>query len=345
MGSPKSPETRVRVAVIGAGGIARSVHLPSLSEMADVEIVAICDMIESKAREMAAKYGIPKVYTLYKEMLAREGDGLDAVFVLVEPANLFHVVWFCLDSGFPVFMEKPPGITRFQAESLARKSDEVGKILQVGFNRRHIPVVRRALELVRERTQVTHVEGCFYKFGTGAFDRGSLSAFMSDTVHAVDLVRAMAGGEAVKVAGIQASWNEPYPNLWAAVVQFDNGVSGVIKANYQAGGRVHRFEAHGPGVSAFINLGFGGADCDATLLSHAGKAQYSLAAAGTGKGGLLQLDGRELAGSDQFYRFYGFYQEDRHFIDCLQNGRVPETSIQNAVGSMRLAEMIVTNVI
>jgi predicted dehydrogenase len=345
MVSQEKSQAPVRVAIIGAGGIARGVHLPSLNDMPDVEIAAVCDLVETRARAMAEKYGIPKVYTLYKEMLVKERDGLDAVFVLVEPANLFHVVWFCLEAGLPTFMEKPPGITLFQTESLARKSEETGKILQVGFNRRHIPVVRRAVEMVRERTTITHVEGCFYKFGTGSFDRGSLSAFMSDTIHAVDLVRAIAGGEAVKVSSIRASWNEPFPNLWAAVIQFDNGVSGIVRANYRAGGRVHRFEAHGPGVSAFINLGFGGADCDAVLLSHAGQAQYSLAAAGAGTDGVVELDGQELAGSKDFYRFYGFYQEDRHFIDCVRAGTVPETSIRNAVGSMRLAEMIAANVI
>ena len=41
---------KINIAVIGAGGIARSVHLPSLAEMDDVEVVAICDIVESRAR-------------------------------------------------------------------------------------------------------------------------------------------------------------------------------------------------------------------------------------------------------------------------------------------------------
>ena len=98
----------MKVGVIGAGGIARNVHLPSLNEMQDGEVVAICDLVESRAKKLAEQYQIPRVYAVYHEMLAQET--LDAVFCLVEPGNLFHVVWNCLDAGLDTFMEKPPGI-------------------------------------------------------------------------------------------------------------------------------------------------------------------------------------------------------------------------------------------
>jgi predicted dehydrogenase len=334
---------KTRVAVIGAGGIARNVHLSSLRDMEDVEIVAICDMIEERAVAMAERYAIPKVYTVYHDMLSQET--IDAVFVLVEPSNLFHVVWRSLDMGYPTFMEKPPGITRFQAESLQRKADEAGRILQVGFNRRHIPLVRHVKQLVEQRTQITQVEGCFFKYGTGSFDRGGLPAFESDTVHAVDLVRWFAGGVAERAATVIAQYDEPVINAWNGVCWFDNGVTGVIKANYRTGGRVHRFEIHGPGVSAYIDLGFGAASCEAVLLAHEGQAQYSLAARGASEQGILRIDGIELAGSTEFYKYYGFYQEDRHFIDCVQTGTEPETSIADAVKSMRMIDLFMSNAI
>jgi predicted dehydrogenase len=50
-----------------------------------------------------------------------------------------------------------------------------------------------------------------------------------------------------------------------------------------------------------------------------------------------------MAGSDAFFKYYGYYQEDRHFVDCVRSGRQPETSIADAVSSMRLAEMFLTN--
>ena len=43
---------KLKIGIIGAGGICRNVHLPSLSEMDNCEVVAICDHHEEKAREM-----------------------------------------------------------------------------------------------------------------------------------------------------------------------------------------------------------------------------------------------------------------------------------------------------
>jgi virulence factor len=334
---------RVRIGIVGAGGIARGVHLPSLSEMPDVELVAISDLVAERSAALAERFGIARTYLSYHEMLARES--LDAVFVLVEPGNLFHVTWHALDSGRHVFMEKPPGITAVQARSLGRKAVEAGRHLQVGFNRRHIPAVRWALEAVRARTRITQVEGTFFKFGDAMYDRGALSAFVSDSIHAVDLVRWIAAGTPVSAALVAArNDGEPEDNAWNGVVRFDNGVTGIVKANYRTGGRVHRLEIHGSGASAFVDLGMGaGLDCAATLLTHEGAASYSAAAAGPAEERVQRLDGDGPAAGTPFHRGYGFYQEDRHFVDCVRGAAAPDPGIEDAARSIELVEMLLAN--
>jgi len=334
---------KVRVGVIGAGGIARGVHMPSLSEMEDVQVAAVCDLVAERAASLAAAYKVEKTYVSFHEMFAKEK--LDAVFALVEPASLFHVVWNALDAGLPVFMEKPPGITSIQAWSLAHKAEEKKRFVQVGFNRRHIPVVRKALEMIRERTTINQVEGCFFKYGDAAFDKGSLSAFVSDTIHAVDLMRWIAGGTATSAALVEARYDgDVVDNAWNGVMRFDNGVTGVIKANYRTGGRVHRCEVHGAGASAYIELGMGEEiACAASILVHQGAKRYSLAAAGAAAETVQRLDGAALAGSTAFHRTYGFFQEDRHFIDCVKGGRKPETDIVEGARSLELVEMLLAH--
>jgi virulence factor len=333
---------KVRVGIVGTGGMCNNVHLPSLKEMDDVEVVSLCDLVKDRLEKTAQKFQIGKTYLSYHEMFAEEE--LDAVFCLVEPSNLYHVVLASLDSGHHTFTEKPPGITRFQAEGMLRKSEETGKLLMVGFNRRYIPLVREIKKRFDQVTRVTQVEGCFYKYGTGSFDRGGLPAFESDTIHAVDLVRWLSGGTPVEAKTITASYDEPFPNAWNSVTRFDTGAIGIIKANYRTGGRVHRFEIHGPGLSAYINLGMGGSQCQGILLSHDGSQQYSLSAGAAGGESDTCLDGAALAGSDQFHRYYGFYFEDRHFIDCVKTGKEPETSIQDAVKSFRFVDLILQGV-
>ena len=56
------------------------------------------------------------------------------------------------------------------------------------------------------------------------------------------------------------------------------------------------------------------------MLLGSGGGGYSLAASGAAKLDLRELDGMELAGSDQFYRFYGFFQEDEEFVRCVREG-------------------------
>jgi predicted dehydrogenase len=135
------------------------------------------------------------------------------------------------------------------------------------------------------------------------------------------------------------------PNLWNGVIRFENGVTGIVLANYQTGGRTHTFEFHGPGASAFVNLGMGGSQCEAQVLVNEAKEGYSLAASGVSGGSLQTLDGKALAGSDDFYRYYGFYDEDVHFLECVRSGGVPETSIADAVETFELVHMLESSTI
>ena len=63
---------KLKVAVIGCGGIANGKHMPALAQLPDVEMVAFCDLIEERAEKAAEKYGVEgaAVYTDYKELLA-----------------------------------------------------------------------------------------------------------------------------------------------------------------------------------------------------------------------------------------------------------------------------------
>ena len=328
----------IRIGVIGAGSMARRVHVPSFQEIDGAEVVAVCDRIPERAKELAKEFDISGVYTQQEEML--DSEDLDATAVLVEPASLYHVARRCLEAKLPTFMEKPPGATSFQAESLARLAKQNGVFLEVGFNRRYIPLVKTVVAFVRERTGITQIEGRFMKEGRADFDAGSLSAFPSDTIHCVDLIRSLADSEPECAATVIAREKSDVDNMWNSVCRFENGITATIRANYQTGGRVHTFELFGPGISAFINLGFAEFGCDAKVIVGSGSQGYSLAASGAGSTEIVEFDGIELAGSDEFRKYYGYYQEDEDFVRCVQQNKIPECTIDDAVASFRLVDMI-----
>ena len=306
---------RLKAGVIGAGGLAMGIHLPVLAGLPGVELRAVCDCLPERLDAAAKAFEIPGAYLSYHDMLEKEA--LDAVFVFTQPDMLFRPACDCLLAGRHVFMEKPMGITAFQARTLRDTAARQNRRLQTGFNRRHIPLVVEMVRRLRELTTVTHVEGRFYKYSSPSFYGGCSDAFICDVIHVIDLVRHLAQGTAVKAVTMEtADADTGLASAWYSAIQFDNGVSGVVRANYGTGGRVHQFELHGPGASAYIDLGFGGAGCRGTILLSGGST-YSLSAGPDGVPMREEFDGMAIAGSDSYAVYYGYEAEVRHFTDAV----------------------------
>ena len=134
---------KLRIGLIGAGGIANGAHIPGYQAVADeVEIVACADVNRATAEATAARHGIPGVYTAFEEMLAREH--LDGVSVCTP--NKFHApaVLAALAAGCHVLCEKPPAITAAEARAMEAAAAAAGRILTFGFMFRFSPEVQAA---------------------------------------------------------------------------------------------------------------------------------------------------------------------------------------------------------
>jgi predicted dehydrogenase len=337
----------LKLGIIGAGGIAQGIHLPALLAIPEAEVRAVCDLIAERAGEASKKFNIPRTYLSYHDML--KGEDLDAVFVLVPPDGLFRAASDCLLAGKHVFMEKPMGITAFQARSLRDIAAARKRVLHVGFNRRHIPLVKEIAGKFRELAPLTHVEGRFYKNSSPSFYGGCASSFVCDVIHVIDLVRHLAAGgpgqlsPALKAATLEKRNDETgVPEAWYCSMEFANGVTSLVRANYRTGGRVHQFELHGPGASAFIDLGFGGPGCSGKILHSPGPGSHSISAAGADRQELLEFDGLKIAGSDKYEIYYGYGAEDRLFIETVLNnpeGTDPVRAAEDCA-SMELVEQL-----
>jgi virulence factor len=324
----------IRTTVIGAGGIANAVHLPSLRAIRGCELCAICDIDANKARAAAERFSVPNVYTSYAEMLDAEQP--DAVFILVQPDQTFRMTLDCVRRGVAVFAEKPPGVSLFQAEALAREARTAKVPCQIGFNRRFIPLIAQVCDAMKDSGDIVQVDGWFFKHSEAVFYDGSISAFECDTVHVIDLVRTLAGGKARKAALLPAVYGEsPAENAWNALISFDNGVTGTIRGNYETGGRVHGFALHAQRASAYINLGFGGEACDARVL-YSGRTMFSMGSQGSVEPDVLLIDGK----TGGYHQYYGYYAEDEAFIAALLKGEDVPCGIADALETMRLAELL-----
>ena len=131
--------SKVKVGIIGCGGIANGKHMPALSKLNDVEMVAFCDIVLERAEKAAKDFGAAgaKVYENYKEML--EDKSIEVVHVLTP--NLYHSPITCdaLDAGKNVMCEKPMAINSAEAKKMLDAAKKSGKKLTIGYQNRHRP--------------------------------------------------------------------------------------------------------------------------------------------------------------------------------------------------------------
>jgi len=211
----------VKIGVIGAGSHANSVHYPSLSMIKEAEILAVCDLNPDRLRATAEKYSIPNQYLDYSKMLEKEE--LDAVYVIMPPHQLYDIAVNCLKRGVSLFIEKPPGLTRSQTESLAWYAEKYGCRTMVGFNRRFIPLMRRVREIVEERGPINQCVSTFYKnilSQEPPYYSGAVDVLTSDVIHAVDTLRWMGGDEVSNVCSSVRRLFVPYDNSFNASARY-----------------------------------------------------------------------------------------------------------------------------
>ena len=131
-----SASDRVRIGIIGCGGIAKIKHMPGLKKAGDVDMVAFCDLVPERAEEAAKEYGTPdaKVYTDYKKLL--EDKTIDAVHVCTPNRSHSFITVDALEAGKHVMCEKPMAINSIEAQKMVDAAKRTGKILTIGYQMR-----------------------------------------------------------------------------------------------------------------------------------------------------------------------------------------------------------------
>jgi len=321
----KRPRTRtprpkkVRIVMIGAGGMANQVHYPSLASFDDVEIAAICDIDTGRLNATADKYGVVRRYGDYRTMV--EDVAPDAVYAVGQPHLMYDIWTWCLQQGLNLYIEKPMGLTIHQARALAHLAEEHECITQVSFQRRTCPMVCLLRDECLKRGPIIHAVCEFYKCAPQPV-LGARDHMMDDGVHAIDMLRWMCGGEVIDVECTARQVGTPDINFILATLHFDSGAIGLMVNSWTSGRRIFRVQMHAPGICAEAE--------------HEGKGH--LYADGDTQG--VEYDTREVAGSDEFHVYAGFAGKNREFIDCLKAGTQPGSNFSDAVKTMEVAESI-----
>ncbi|HSI42154.1 MAG TPA: Gfo/Idh/MocA family oxidoreductase [Xanthobacteraceae bacterium] len=141
-----TPQSSVRLGIIGAGGIARR-HAGVLQGMEDVRIVAVADTDVARAEAFATELGAG-AYRSSEEMLQREA--LDAVYICVPPFAHGAPEDAVIGAGLPFFVEKPLSVDLATAEATAAKVERSGLITATGYHLRYLDTVEEARNLLAD---------------------------------------------------------------------------------------------------------------------------------------------------------------------------------------------------
>jgi predicted dehydrogenase len=128
----------LRIAVIGAGIISQSIHIPTLRR-AGFDLVTICDLSPSRVDEVARRLGVAGT-TIPEDVIA--DPGIDAVLIAT-PGSHAQLAIAALKSGKHVLAEKPLALSLLEIEQLEEAVAESGTVLQIGYMKMHDPLTER----------------------------------------------------------------------------------------------------------------------------------------------------------------------------------------------------------
>ncbi|MEM3640819.1 MAG: Gfo/Idh/MocA family oxidoreductase [Candidatus Bathyarchaeia archaeon] len=135
----------MRVGLIGCGGIA-NIHMGAYKRIKGVEVVAVCDLNIGRAKSLAKKFRVGKVYRDYVNMV--EAEQLDLVDVCTPVSTHAKIVIHVSRFVPAIFVEKPMALSVQECDEIIGEIRRRGTKLCVGHNQLFLPTIQKAKALV-----------------------------------------------------------------------------------------------------------------------------------------------------------------------------------------------------
>ena len=226
----------IKFAIVGCGRIAQR-HAEHISKRG--QLVAVCDVVEDKAQQLANTYGA-KAYTSYADMLANE-TWIDVIAVC--SPNGLHAQHSIegLKAGFHVLCEKPMGLSVKECGEMIQAAERANKRLFAIKQNRYNPPVAAVKEIIDagKLGKVLSVQlSCFWNRntdyyanswkGTKDLDGGTLYTQFS---HFIDLLYWLIG-DVEEVAAYMGNLAHEgiieFEDTGVVILKFTNGAIGTV---------------------------------------------------------------------------------------------------------------------
>ena len=140
---------KVRLAIVGTGGISGAHAKGILAHPEAVECVALCDISEKNMKGRSDQLGgVGAQFKDWRRMLERMGDSLDAVLICLPHHLHARCILDCAAAGKHVLCEKPMCISLAEADAIARAVRRARVTYMSAHNQLFMPVVREARRMI-----------------------------------------------------------------------------------------------------------------------------------------------------------------------------------------------------
>jgi predicted dehydrogenase len=254
----------LRVGILGAARIAPMAMIAPARRVGEANVVAVAARDPERARQFAARHGIPRVHATYEALL--DDPEVEAVYNPLP--NGLHARWTirALEAGKHVLCEKPFAASVAEAEAMAQAATRAGRVLVEAFHYRYHPLFARlrAILAAGEIGQVRHLEAHFCIPILRPSDiryRADLAggALMDAGCYTVHLLRHLAGAEP-EVVSAAARWTRGgVDRFMAAALRFADGRTARLTTSLfspwllratawidGSGGRIHVLNPYAP---------------------------------------------------------------------------------------------------
>ena len=245
---------KLRIGVIGCGGIAQMMHLPTFAERPDLfEVTALADISEEVLNAVGERYHVARRSRDFREVA--QDPNVDAVFVLSSGRHDAALA-AAYAAGKHVFVEKPLALSLTELDEIEAAVRAGRTILTVGFNRRFAPLARALKQDLARRTGpvalvLTVNAGNLPKDHWTQDPEAGGGRIVGEACHFIDLARALAGSPIrdVNVVAARDSSGRPIDDIAHIAMSFEDGSTAVVHylSNGSAAFPKERIEAFADG--------------------------------------------------------------------------------------------------
>lgn len=242
---------KLRIAVVGVGFWGRN-HVRVLSELPEVEIVAICDTDEQKAKMISKKYGV-NMYTKSIKMYKKEE--LDAVNICVWSTRLFQESFKALKADKHIFIEKPMANSTNQAKKIIQLSNEKKLLITVGFIERFNPGVNQLKEAISKGKIGSPVSATVKRVSMWPQRIGDIGVVKDTAIHDIDMMRFIFNEDPNAVYARAGNLrHEIFEDYAQIMLTFSGGKSAFLEANWLTPYKIRKLTV--TGSEALISLDY-----------------------------------------------------------------------------------------